>query len=175
MAAATHLGTLLARRGITVVYGGASVGLMGALSDAALAAGGEVIGVIPRALFEKEIAHTGLTQLRVVDSMHERKALMSDLADGFIALPGGVGTFEEFLEVVTWAQLGMHAKPCGLLNVDGYYDHLIAFLDRAVADKFIRPEHQAIVIRDGDPSRLLDAFAVYRAPLIEKWIDRATT
>ena len=130
-AAATALGTLLAQRGIGLVYGGGKIGLMGVVADAALAAGGEVIGVIPERLMNRELGHGGVTDLRVVDSMHERKAMMSELSDGFIALPGGYGTFEEFFEVVTWMQLGIQSKPCGLLNVGGYYDMLLALLDHA--------------------------------------------
>jgi len=145
-AAAEELGTALARARIGVVYGGGRVGLMGAVADAALAAGGEVIGVIPAALAEREVAHQGLTQLHVVDSMHERKALMNELSAGFIALPGGFGTFEEFCEVVTWSQLGIHRKPCGLLNVAGYFDPLIAMFDRAVGQGFISDDNRAIVI-----------------------------
>ena len=137
LAAATNLGTLLAGQSIRLVYGGASVGLMGAVADAALAAGGEVIGVIPRALFDKEVAHRGLADLRVVETMHERKALMADLSDGFIALPGGIGTFEELFEVWTWAKLGFQAKPCTLYNVIGFYDRLETFLDDTVAAGFL--------------------------------------
>jgi uncharacterized protein (TIGR00730 family) len=170
---AEQLGELLAARGLGLVYGGASVGLMGALADAALRRGGQVIGVIPRALADKELAHAGLSELRVVGSMHERKALMADLSDAFIALPGGLGTLEEFCEIATWAQLGLHRKPCGLLDVNGYFESLIAFLDRAVAERFIRAEHRAIVLRATDPESLLDAFARHAPPALEKWIDRA--
>ncbi|WP_298436073.1 TIGR00730 family Rossman fold protein [Geobacter sp.] len=170
--AAEGLGRLLAREGIGLIYGGASVGLMGAVADAALAAGGEVTGVIPRALEEKEIAHPGLSALHVVGSMHERKALMAELADGFIALPGGMGTFDEFFEVVTWAQLGMHHKPCGLLNAAGYYDRLAAFLDHTVAERFVRDEHREMIIIETEPARLLERFRTYRPPAAKKWLDR---
>ena len=168
--AAKAMGTLLAERKIELVYGGGDVGLMGVVADAALAAGGEVIGVIPRALADKEIAHAGLTQLHVVDSMHTRKAMMADLADGFVAMPGGVGTFEEFFEAVTWTQLGLHRKACGLLNVDGFYAPLEAFIDRAVAEGFIRPAHRGIVVMDSDPARLLDKLAAAVLPDMPKWI-----
>jgi len=168
--AAKAMGRLLAERGIGLVYGGGDVGLMGVVADAALAAGGEVIGVIPRALADKEIAHDGLTELYVVDSMHTRKAMMADLSDGFVAMPGGVGTFEEFFEAVTWTQLGLHQKACGLLNVDGFYSPLEAFIDRAVAEGFIRPAHRGIVVMDSDPGRLLDKLAVAVLPDMPKWI-----
>jgi uncharacterized protein (TIGR00730 family) len=152
---ARELGRTLAARGIGVVFGGGKVGLMGVLADAALAAGGEAIGVIPEALVAREIAHAGLTKLHVVRSMHERKTLMADLADAFIALPGGFGTFEEFFEAVTWTQLGIHQKPCGLLNVEGYYDALLALLDRAVADAFIRDANRSLVLEAPDVPTLL--------------------
>ncbi len=158
-AAAQELGRLLARRGIGLVYGGASVGLMGAVADAALAAGGEVFGVIPGDLFTDEVAHDGLTELYVVASMHERKARMSELSDAFIALPGGFGTIEEVVEAVTWTQLGIHAKPVSLLDVDGYYRHLIAFLDRAVSDGLLTPAGRRLLGCDDDVERLVDALA----------------
>lgn len=167
---ARNLGRVLATRGLGLVYGGTQVGTMKEVADAALAAGGEVIGVIPDPLVAKEIAHPGLSELRVVDTMHERKALMVELADGFIALPGGFGTLDELFEVVTWAQLGLHRKPCGLLDVDGFYDALVAHLDRAAACGFLKPEHRALVPVDDDPERLLDRFATYRAPTTTKWI-----
>ena len=148
---------------------------MQVLADAVLAAGGAVIGVIPDALVAKEVAHTGLSDLRVVGSMHERKALMAELADAFVALPGGYGTFEEFCEVVTWAQLGLHRKPCGLLNVDGFYDPLLSFFDHAVAERFIRPVHRSLVLEHHDPERLLDRLMSYEPPRVEKWIDRDET
>jgi uncharacterized protein (TIGR00730 family) len=169
--AATTLGRTLGTRGISVVYGGARVGIMGAVADAALASGAEVIGVIPRALVSKEIAHAGLTDLRIVSSMHERKAMMADLADGFIALPGGWGTLEEFFEVLTWAQLGIHEKPCGLLNVSGYFDALLAFLDHSVGQGFVRPENARMMLVEHDPERLLDAMSAYRPMHVKKWID----
>jgi len=168
--AARALGAELARRGLTTVYGGAGVGLMGELANAALAAGGEVIGVIPEVLRRKEIAHQGLTSLRVVDSMHERKAAMAELADAFVALPGGLGTLEELCEVLTWAQLGFHRKPCGLLDVDGYYAPLTAFLDHAVAEGFIKAGHRAMLLADASPGALLDRFAGYKAPTLTKWV-----
>jgi len=171
--AAGALGRLLAERGIGVVYGGARVGLMGTLADAALAAGGEVVGVIPAALVAKEVAHTGLTDLRVVDSMHERKALMSDLADAFIALPGGWGTLEEFFEVLTWAQPGLHRKPCGLLNVQGYFDRLLAFLAHTIDEGFVQPEYTAMIALAATPEELLDRLASSTPPVVEKWLDRA--
>jgi uncharacterized protein (TIGR00730 family) len=173
--AARRMGEVLARRGLGLVYGGGSVGLMGAVADAALAAGGEVIGVIPRALQLRELAHSRLTHLHVVSSMHERKAKMAELAHGFVALPGGMGTLEELTEILTWAQLGLHARPAGLLNAGGYYDTLIAFFDQAVAHGFVRPEHRAMLMVDGSPEALLDRFATYQAPPVEKWLDRAAS
>ncbi len=175
VAAAQGLGQVLAERGMALVYGGAGVGLMGAVADAALAAGGEVIGVMPRNLVEREVAHQKLRDLRVVGSMHERKALMADLADAFIALPGGLGTLEEFFEVWTWAQLGEHTKPLGMLNVAGYYDPLLGFFDRLIEERFIRPEHRAMVLVEEDSDKLLSGFSNYRPPAVSKWIDRGTT
>ncbi|HUL61382.1 MAG TPA: TIGR00730 family Rossman fold protein [Anaeromyxobacteraceae bacterium] len=172
--AAREVGRTLVRRGLGLVYGGGSVGLMGAVADAAMAAGGEVIGVIPRALQLRELAHAGLTSLHVVGSMHERKAKMAELAHGFIALPGGMGTLEEFAEILTWAQLGLHARPCGLLDVDGYYRPLVAFFDRAVAQGFIRPEHRGLVLMEERPDALLDRFEAWQPPPIQKWIDRGS-
>lgn len=174
-AAATALGTLLAERGIGLVYGGGKIGLMGVVADAALAAGGEVIGVIPERLMNRELGHGGVTDLRVVGSMHERKAMMSDLSDAFVALPGGYGTFEEFFEVVTWMQLGIHGKPCGLLNVNGYYDPLLALLDHATAEAFVRPQHRSLVQVGADAAGLLQRLAAYRAPQIEKWLEHDQT
>ena len=171
--AARQLGALLADRGIGLVYGGASVGLMAEIANAAIAAQGEVIGVIPRSLVDREVAHRGLRDLRVVDSMHQRKAVMADLSDGFIAMPGGLGTLEEFFEVLTWAQLGMHTKPCGLLNIRGFYDKLLAFLDHAVDQRFIKPAHRATVIVADTPDALLAELESYRAPTSGKWIDRS--
>ena len=171
-AAAELLGRALAGAGIGLVYGGASVGLMGRLADSALAAGGEVIGVIPRALVDQEVAHHGLADLRVVGSMHERKALMADLADGFIALPGGMGTLDELFEILTWAQLGLHHRPIGLLDVAGYFAPLLAFLDGAVAARFLAPPHRAMLLVDHDPEALLTAFRAYQPPPPFKWVDR---
>jgi uncharacterized protein (TIGR00730 family) len=154
--AAIEVGTLMAKRRIGLVYGGGRVGLMGLLADAARAEGGEVIGVIPQALADREVAHSGLTELRVVDSMHERKALMGELSDGFIALPGGFGTLEEFCEVITWSQLGIHRKPCGILNVAGYFDHLIAMFDHAVARGFISDDNRGIVLEATRPEEIIE-------------------
>lgn len=170
--AAQDMGRELARRGITTVYGGSNVGLMGALANAALAAGGEVIGVIPEALQRKEIAHTSLTRQHIVGSMHERKALMAELSDAFIALPGGMGTLEELCEMLTWAQLGFHKKPCGLLDVDGYYASLNLFLDNAVTQGFIHAGHRGMLLSDRTPGALLDQFGGYVAPVVNKWIER---
>ncbi len=172
---ATELGRALAARGIGLVYGGARVGLMGAVADAVLAAGGQATGVMPAALVSKEIAHTGLTELRVVASMHERKATMADLSDAFVALPGGWGTWEEFFEVLTWGQLGLHRKPCGLLNVQGYFDPLLAFVRHAFDEGFVRREYGSMILVSDSPEGLLDRLGGYDAPSIEKWIDRAST
>jgi uncharacterized protein (TIGR00730 family) len=169
--AARTLGRTLAERDTTLVYGGGHVGLMGVVADAALGAGGEVIGVMPRSLVDREIGHTGLTKLHVVRSMHERKALMSELSEGFIALPGGNGTLEEFFEVLTWAQLGEHAKPCGLLNVAGYYDPLLAVFDQMVDRAFLKREHRELVLVEEDPSALLERFEGYEPPRTIKWIE----
>ncbi len=168
---AATLGRLIAARGLAVVYGGGNVGLMGALADAALDAGAEVIGVIPEHLVAKELAHRGV-DLRIVHSMHERKALMADLADAFIALPGGFGTLEEFFEILTWSQLGLHAKPCALLNVHGYYDSLLRFFDLAVREGFVRDESRGLVVVEDDAVRLLDRLATWQPPAVRKWIDR---
>jgi uncharacterized protein (TIGR00730 family) len=170
VAAARELGTTLARQGIGLVYGGASVGLMGAVADAALAAGGEVIGVIPEALVRKEVAHGGPVDLRIVGSMHERKAMMAELSCGFVALPGGIGTLEELFEIWTWAQLGHHRKPCALLNVEGYYDPLIAFLDGVVERRFLKAEHRGMLIVADDPEALLDRLRDYAPPVVGKWL-----
>ena len=174
-AAAAALGQALSDRRVELVYGGAHVGLMGVAADATLAAGGRVTGVIPDALVSKELAHTGLTELRVVASMHERKALMADLSDGFIALPGGWGTWEELFEVLTWAQLGLHRKPCGLLNVGGYFDGLLAFTTHAVREGFVRPQQNAMLLVATTPGALLDSMASYQPPLVEKWIEESET
>jgi hypothetical protein len=173
--AARATGRALAARGLGLVYGGGSVGLMGALADAALAAGAEVDGVIPEVLRIRELAHRGLTRLHVVGSMHERKALMAELCDGFMALPGGMGTLEELAEVLTWAQLGLHARPCGLLDAGGYYDPLISFFDRAVASGFLRPEHRRLLLVEREPGALLDRFRAWSPPGLERIIDRATS
>lgn len=170
--AAKSLGIEMAQRGITLVYGGGNVGLMGAVADSVLAAGGKVIGVIPQALFDKEVAHTGLGDLRVVSSMHERKSLMADLADAFIALPGGLGTLEEFCEVATWTQLGFHRKACGLLNIEGFFDGLLSFLNHATQEKFIRPEHRSIVLVGETPGELIQKLSQFEVPNVHKWIDR---
>lgn len=172
---AVALAQCLVSRGLSIVYGGSKVGLMGALADAALSAGGEVIGVIPRGLVAKEVAHNGLTDLRIVSSMHERKALMADLSDGFIALPGGYGTLEEFCEILTWTQLGLHRKPCGILNVDAYYDHLLRLFDHAVAESFLKPSYREYVLAGTDPGALLDLMLSRHVPAVDKWIDRAET
>ncbi|MFZ5571462.1 MAG: TIGR00730 family Rossman fold protein [Thermodesulfobacteriota bacterium] len=166
--AAVELGRTLAEQGIGLVYGGADVGTMGILAHAVLENGGEVIGVIPKALVEKEVAFTALDDLRIVNSMHERKALMAELSDGFIALPGGLGTIEEFVESLTWTQLGIHRKPCGLLDVRGYFQHLIAFLDHMTDQKFLVPAHREMVIIDSDPQTLLEKFAGFQPPVVDK-------
>ncbi len=171
-AVTTELARALAGAGLGVVYGGASVGLMGVLADATLAAGGEVAGVIPQSLVDREIAHPGLTELHVVGSMHERKALMAELSDGFIALPGGTGTLDELFEVYTWTQLGLQAKPLGLLDVRGYFAQLAGFLDHAVAERFVTPEHRGMLVVEERPAAMLDAFRRWRAPARGKWIDR---
>jgi uncharacterized protein (TIGR00730 family) len=163
--AAKDLAHALVTRKIDLVYGGAHVGVMGVLADAVLAAGGHVIGVIPQALVDREVAHTGLSDLRVVASMHERKLLMAELSDGFIALPGGLGTLEELFEILTWAQLGLHRKPCGLLNILGYYRLLIDFLDHAVAEHLLNPASRALLLVEERPERLLDRFGGHRAPV----------
>jgi uncharacterized protein (TIGR00730 family) len=162
--AARELGELLAASGIGLVYGGASIGLMGAVADAVLAAGGEAIGVIPTGLARREVAHGGLTELRTVDSMHDRKATMSELSDAFLALPGGLGTLDELLEAATWSQLGIHAKPCGLLNVAGYWDSLLAQLDRAAADGFLRADHRSVLLVESDAATLLEQLRRWSPP-----------
>ena len=170
--AATELGHLLATREITLVYGGGHVGLMGAVADAALEQGGTVHGVITRALEDREVAHRGLTSLQVVDTMHERKAAMADAADAFVMLPGGFGTLEEFFEVVTWTQLGVHSKPCGVLNVAGYFDPLIALFDLATEQRFVRTEHRDSVIVETETAALLDRLGSWTPVGVDKWIDR---
>jgi uncharacterized protein (TIGR00730 family) len=175
LSAADAVGSGLAQRGIRVVYGGGRVGLMGALADAARAAGGEVVGVMPQQLVDREIGHTGIDDLRVVDTMHERKALMVELADGFVALPGGIGTLEELFEVYTWAQLGIHAKPLALLDVAGYYEPLAAFLDHAVEQRFLRPETRAMLSVADTLEGVLEKFERWRPAPVHKWIDLDAT
>jgi uncharacterized protein (TIGR00730 family) len=173
--AARSLGTTLAEANIRLVFGGGHVGLMGEISNAAIAAGGDVIGVIPKFLVERELAHEGLTDLRIVGSMHERKAMMSDLSEGFIALPGGTGTLEEFFEVLTWAQLGEHEKPCGLLNVAKYFDPLLAAFEHMVEEGFLSKSNRALVLVESEPKNLLRRFEHYEPPKTAKWIDRSET
>jgi uncharacterized protein (TIGR00730 family) len=173
--AACRLGEALVKRGYDLVYGGANVGLMAALANTVLNCGGHVTGVIPEALVQKEVAHHGVSDLRIVASMHERKATMAALADGFIALPGGLGTLEEFFEILTWSQLGLHAKPCGLLNVAGYYDHIVEFLDYAVSQRFVKAAHRLMLAVESEPETLLDHFLCYQAPAVDKWLDRRQT
>ena len=168
--AARLLGYEMASRGLGLVYGGASIGVMGAVADAVLERGGQAVGVIPYSLATKEVSHDGLDELIVVDSMHERKAKMAELSDGFIALPGGWGTIEEIFEMLTWAQLGFHEKPCGLLNVAAYYDPLFAFLENAIEQQFVKEEYRPMIIMDEAPAVLLDRFDHYRAPKVRKWI-----
>jgi uncharacterized protein (TIGR00730 family) len=169
-AAARAVGSLLARHGITLVYGGGRVGLMGAVADAALDDGGRVVGIMPRSLWAREIGHTGLTELLVVDTMHERKALMADRADAFVALPGGAGTLEELFEVWTWAQLGIHAKPVAVLNANGFYDPLLGMVDHLVDEGFVRGTQRAMLLADDDPARLLARLEAYDAPLATRWL-----
>jgi uncharacterized protein (TIGR00730 family) len=168
--AAREMGEALVARDITLVFGGGRVGMMGEIARTVLASGGRVVGVIPKALVRKEIVYEDLTELHVVESMHERKAMMAERSDGFIAMPGGYGTFEEFCEVLTWSQLGFHHKPVALLNVAGYYDGLLALFDHAVAEAFVRPLHRTLVIAEHDPVALLDRLAAYQPPTVEKWI-----
>jgi uncharacterized protein (TIGR00730 family) len=172
-AAAANLGAALAARRIGLVYGGANVGLMSELAHSVLNAGGEVIGVIPKSLVHRELALTGLADLRITDSMQERKAVMADLADGFIAMPGGLGTLDEFFEVLTWTQLGIHQKPSGLLNVEGYFDTLLAFLDHAVAERFVKDTHRSMLIVEPEPHRLLDRLDAFVPPEDDKLLDRS--
>jgi len=174
--AAEELGRLLVAEGVGLVYGGGKVGLMGRLADAVLAEGGEAIGVLPEALVAKEIGHPGLADLRVVGSMHERKALMADLSDGFVALPGGLGTVEELFEVYTWSQLGLHLKPCALLDVDGYYAGIATWLSTAVAERFLREDHRAMLIVEREPRTLIERLRRFEpAAIVPKWIDRGET
>lgn len=169
---ARALGRALARRGLRLVYGGASVGLMGMVADAVLEAGGEVVGVIPETLMRKELAHPGLTELVVTRSMHERKTVMAERADGFVALPGGIGTFEELFEIWTWAQLGFHRKPCGVLNVAGYYDQLLAFLDHAREEGLLAPSVRDVLQVADDADTLLERFASWQPPNVDRWLGR---
>ncbi|MEJ2603799.1 MAG: TIGR00730 family Rossman fold protein [Gammaproteobacteria bacterium] len=173
--AARSLGGEVARRGWRLVYGGGKVGLMGLLADATIEAGGEVIGVIPEALMRKEVGHGALSDLRVVRTMHERKAMMSDLSDAVVALPGGLGTLEELFEILTWAQLGIHSKPCGVLNAGGYYDDLLDFLDRTVEEGFVRAEHRDMILSAAEAGPLLDAMTAYSPKYTAKWMDRDQT
>jgi uncharacterized protein (TIGR00730 family) len=169
---AQEVGQLLCERGVELVYGGGRVGLMGAVADACLSRGGRVIGVIPQLLVDKEVAHKGLTELRIVQTMHERKALMADLAEAFLALPGGYGTWDELCEVLTWSQIGIQHKASAILNVNGYYDPLLAMADRAVAEGFLRDIHRDLLLADTEPARLLDRLENYTAPIVDKWMDR---
>lgn len=173
--AAQTLGAAIVTRGYELVYGGAEVGLMGAVADAALEAGGRVVGVMPKALIDKEIGHKNLSEQHIVSSMHERKALMADLSDGFIALPGGVGTLEEIFEIWTWAQLGHHDKPLAFMNVLGFYDPLCAFLDHQSSEGFVRKGHRDMAIFSKDAEEILQAFETYDAPELQKWVERAET
>jgi len=169
VSAAKAFGGLLVQQEIGLVYGGAKMGIMGVLADTVLEGGGNVTGVIPNALHGKEVAHTGLTELHVVDSMHERKSLMAILSDGFVAMPGGYGTLEEIIEVITWGQLGFHDKPCGMLNINGFFDHLLAFLDHSEAEGFLRAQHRSMLLVANTPLELLDQFSSYAPPSVEKW------
>ena len=167
---ARELAGVLVRHEIELVYGGASVGTMGTIADTVLELGGKVHGVIPKLLYDKEIAHEELTQLHVVNSMHDRKTMMAALSDGFIAMPGGFGTLEEIIEIVTWGQLRFHDKPCGLLNVKGYFDHLLAYLDHARREGFLNPQNRRMLLSDADPAALVRSFERYEAPKVEKWV-----
>lgn len=173
--AARDLARALVNRNLKLVYGGASVGIMGLIADTVLQLGGEAVGVIPEALVRKEVAHPNLTELHVTQSMHERKTLMAELSDGFIAMPGGIGTLEEIFEIWTWAQLGFHKKPCGLLNTEGYFDSLTTFFDHAVAEQFVKQPHRSMLLVDSAPEMLLERFASYEAPTTQKWIGKTDT
>ena len=175
VAASRAFGSLLAHSGRRIVYGGGNTGLMGALADGALSARGEIVGVMPRHLVEREVAHRGLTRLDIVSSMHERKARLAEMADAFVALPGGLGTLEEFTEIWTWGQLGLHRKPYGILDVAGYYAPFLEFLDNALAQGFVRPEHRAVVHVSEDPAVLLEAMEHAPPPALPKYLDRAST
>ncbi|HVE56388.1 MAG TPA: TIGR00730 family Rossman fold protein [Pyrinomonadaceae bacterium] len=170
--AARDLARLFVNQNIRLVYGGGNVGLMGIIADEVMSAGGEVVGIIPESLDKKEVGHRAITELRVVGSMHERKALMAELADGFIAMPGGIGTFEEFFEILTWAQLGFHEKPCAVLNIAGYYDGLLALCDTAVGEGFLRPAHRQLILEDSNPEFLLEKMKNFKPFPLEKWIDK---
>lgn len=170
--AAINLARIFAQNNIRLIYGGGNVGLMGIIADEVMRAGGEVVGIIPDSLDRKEVGHRGITELRVVDSMHERKAQMAELADGFIAMPGGIGTFEEFFEILTWAQLGFHKKPCAILNIAGYYDGLLALCDNAVSEGFLRPAHRRLILEDSNPEFLLEKMEAFKPLPLEKWIDK---
>ncbi len=174
-AAATHLAEVLVSRNIRLVYGGAGIGIMGIVADRVLALGGEVVGVIPKALAHKEVAHANLTELHVTHSMHERKMMMAELSDGFIALPGGVGTLEELFEIWTWGQLGFHQKPCGLLNVEGYFDSLIGFLDHVLEEQFVKSHHRAMLMVESNPEALLDRYVSYQPPAAKHWVSKDET
>jgi uncharacterized protein (TIGR00730 family) len=173
--AAFSLAESLVSRNIRLVYGGASIGIMGMVADEVLKLGGQVVGVIPKALSHKEIVHQHLTELHITQSMHERKMLMAELSDGFIALPGGIGTLEELFEIWTWAQLGFHQKPCGLLNVEGYYDSLIQFLDHVLAEQFVKEHHHAMLIVETNPDVLLDRYVNYQPPAVQHWVGKDET
>ncbi len=170
--AAKNLARRLVEKNIRLVYGGGNVGLMGIIADEVMRRGGEVVGIIPDSLFRREVGKREITELHVVDSMHERKAMMAELADGFIAMPGGIGTFEEFFEILTWSQLGFHEKPCGLLNVAGYYNGLLALCDHAVGEGFLRPIHRALILDDANAVSLLEKMNSFQPPAVEKWVDR---
>ncbi len=174
-AAARELGRAMLEKGLGLVYGGAQIGIMGEIANTVMDGGGEVIGIMPKSLADREIYHTGLTRLEIVDSMHERKAMMAELSDGFIALPGGLGTIEEIFEVLTWAQLGFHRKPCALLNAIGYYDNLCAFLNHTVIEGFVNTASRAMLMTESDPRVLLERFENYQAPVVNKWIDKENT
>ena len=173
--AARRVGRTLAARGMKMVYGGGSVGMMGAVADACMEAGGEVIGVITQRLQDLEVGHPGLTQMHIVETMHQRKAMMAELADGFVSLPGGVGTLEEMFEVFTWAQLEIHSKPCGLLNVEGYYDRLYEFLEHVVEERFLLREHGEMLLLGEDIDALLERMMAFEPVQLEKWVDRKTS
>ncbi len=171
IAAAKALGQAFVKRNIGLVYGGGNVGLMGIIADEVLALGGEAVGVIPQSLVRREVAHQNLTKQHIVNTMHERKALMADLSDGFIAMPGGMGTFDEFCEILTWAQLGIHHTPCGILNVENYFTPLLTMFDHAVTEGFLRNSHRALILEATEPESLLDALAAYQPQHAEKWLD----